>query len=146
VATGQRQARPAAAHEYFATLAADGPHAGPFCYRSIVIDVLAWVLEKAGQARFADLVAGQLWQPMGAEHDADITVDAHGNALADGGISATLRDAGRIGRAGDGAKGYPPGAHYRNCWWVTDPSLPAFNAAGINGQHIFVHGPARRWW
>jgi len=165
------------AHEYFATLAGDGPHGGPFRYRSIVIDVLAWVLEKAAQARFHDLVARYLWQPMGAEFDADITVDAHGNALADGGISATLRDVGRLGllalehgrangrqvipaqwfddtiqgapdgpeafRAGDGATGYPDDAHYRNCWWVTDPGLPMFNATGINGQSVFVHGPSR---
>jgi CubicO group peptidase (beta-lactamase class C family) len=175
--------RPATAHEYFATMASDGPHGGPFLYRSIVVDVLAWVLEKAGQARFPDLVADLLWQPMGAEYDADVTVDAHGNALADGGISATLRDAGRIGllalqggrargrevipaqwlrdtvvgapdgpgmfRAGDGGNGngygygYPDGAHYRNCWWVTEPSLPLFSAVGIHGQSIFVHGPSQ---
>jgi CubicO group peptidase (beta-lactamase class C family) len=35
--------------------------------------------------------------PLGAGYDADVTLDAHGNAAADGGISATLRDAGRIG-------------------------------------------------
>ena len=29
---------------------------------------------------------------MGAEFDAEITVDAHGNAMADGGVCATLRD------------------------------------------------------
>ncbi len=169
--------RPASALEYFATLRNDGPHGGPFRYRSILVDVLAWVLEKAGLARFPHLLARELWQPMGAEFDADITVDGHGNALADGGISATLRDAGRIGllvlnggRAdgrqvvsagwlddtiagapdgpsaftdGDGATGYPPGAHYRNCWWVTDPSLPMLNAAGIHGQFIFVHRPSQ---
>src|SRR5262249_17600328 len=89
-----RKPRPRAAHEYCATLAAEGPHGAEFRYRSILIDVLAWVLEKAGRARFADLVERLLWQPMGAEYDADITLDAHGNALADGGISATLRDAG----------------------------------------------------
>jgi hypothetical protein len=89
--------RPAAAHEYFATLAAEGPHGAEFRYRSILIDVLAWVLEKAGRARFSGLVERLLWQPMGAEYHADITLDAHGNALADGGISATLRDAGRLG-------------------------------------------------
>jgi len=139
--------------------------------------VLAWVLEKAGQARFSDLVAPALWQPMGAERDAEVTVDGHGNALADGGISATLRDAGRVGllalhrgrspegqvipaawlddtikgapdgsdafTAGDGAAGYPPGAHYRNGWWVTDPELPMFTATGINGQSIFVHVPSQ---
>ena len=168
--------RPAAAHEYFATLAGDGPHGAEFRYRSILIDVLAWVLEKAGRARFADLVERLLWRPMGAEYDADITLDAHGNALADGGISATLRDAGRLGllalrrgranggqvvaaswfddtvrgapdgpaafKAGDGAPGYPDGAHYRNGWWVDDPALPAFSARGINGQLVFVHGPS----
>ena len=34
---------------------------------------------------------------MGAEFDAEITVDARGNAMADGGICATLRDLGRFG-------------------------------------------------
>jgi CubicO group peptidase (beta-lactamase class C family) len=170
--------RPACGIEYFATLANDGPHGGPFRYRSILIDVLAWVLEKAGGARFSDLVSQELWRPMGAEHDAEITVDAHGNALADGGISATLRDVGRVGllalrggvghegqvifpeawlddtiaggpdgpaafSAGEGATGYPPGAHYRNCWWVIDPALPLFYASGIYGQHIFVHVPSQ---
>jgi CubicO group peptidase (beta-lactamase class C family) len=175
---GNGEPHPKDALEYFATLVNTEPHGGPFRYRSILTDVLAWVLEKAARKRFPDLVAEELWQPMGAEYNASITVDAHGNALADGGISATLRDAGRIGllalqrgramgarpvvraewvddtvagaadgprafRAGDGAKGYPPGAHYRNCWWVTNPSLPAFNAGGIHGQHIFVHGPSQ---
>jgi CubicO group peptidase (beta-lactamase class C family) len=140
--------------------------------------VLGLVLEGAGGRRFSDLLAGELWQPMGAEYDADITLDGHGNALADGGISATLRDAGRVGllalsrgradgrqvigtewlddtvkgapdgpeafREGDGGgPGYPDGAHYRNCWWVTDPGLPMYNAAGIYGQSIFIHGPSQ---
>lgn len=169
--------RAACGTDYFATLASDRPHGGPFRYCSILTDVLAWVLEKAAGARFADLVSSQLWQPMGAEHDAEVTVDAHGNALADGGISATLRDAGRVGllalrrgrgqaaqvvpaawlddtvagapdgaaafRAGGNPAGYPPGAHYRNCWWVTDPGLPMFSASGIYGQHIFVHAPSQ---
>jgi hypothetical protein len=147
-------------------------------YRSILTDVLGWVLEKAGERRFSELIASELWQPMGAEYDADITLDAHGNALADGGISVTLRDAGRIGllalrrgraadcqviatewfddtitgapdgpdafRAGDGAgPGYPDGAHYRNCWWVTDPALPMITATGIHGQHVIVHVPSQ---
>jgi CubicO group peptidase (beta-lactamase class C family) len=34
-------------------------------------------------------------------------------------------------------------AHYRNCWWVTNPGLPMYNAAGIYGQSIFVHGPGQ---
>jgi CubicO group peptidase (beta-lactamase class C family) len=162
---------------YFATLHNDGPHGGPFIYRSILTDVLAWVIERAGGARFHELVSRDLWQPMGAEHDAEITVDRHGNPMADGGICATLRDLGRFGllalrrgRAarqsvvpaawfddtiagapdgpdafarGEGALGYPPGAHYRNCWWVAEPAVPFFYAAGINGQNVFVHAPTR---
>jgi hypothetical protein len=45
--------------------------------------------------------------------------------------------------AGDGATGYPRGAGYRNCWCITDPALPMFNAAAINGQSIFVHVPSQ---
>ena len=83
---------------YFATLRNDGPHGGPFRYRSILTDVLAWVIERAAGARLHELIAAELWQPMGAEFDAEITLDARGNPMADGGICATLRDAARFGQ------------------------------------------------
>jgi len=89
--------RPADALEYYATLFNDGAHGGPFRYRSILTDVLGWVLEKAGGARLHELIEELIWQPMGAEFDAEITVDARGNAMADGGICATLRDVARFG-------------------------------------------------
>ncbi len=72
-------------------------HGGPFEYRSILTDVLGWVLERAGGERFADLFSRYVWAPMGAEHDAEITVDPHGCPLPDGGICATLRDLARVG-------------------------------------------------
>ncbi len=100
--------RPPDALSYFGTLANDGPHGGPFRYRSILTDVLAWVIERAAGERLHQLIARELWQPMGAEFDAEITVDARGNPMADGGICATLRDLARFGqlfaergRAGD---------------------------------------------
>ena len=115
---------------------------------------------------------------MGAEFDAEITVDARGNAMADGGVCATLRDLGRFGLlfggtgrrsarwsvvppawiadtiagAMDGPEAFtaggedlrfPAGAHYRNCWWVIEPAVPFFYAAGINGQNVYVHGPSQ---
>jgi CubicO group peptidase (beta-lactamase class C family) len=141
--------RPAGALEYFATLAADGPHGAEFRYRSILIDVLAWVLEKAGQARFADLVTELLWQPMGAEFDADITGANGRQVIAASWLDDTVRgapDGPAAFSGGDGAAGYPEGAHYRNGWWVTEPALPAlpaFTATGINGQSVFVHGPSQ---
>ena len=83
---------------YFPTLVNQGAHGGPFDYRSVLTDVLAWVMERAAGARFADLVSEHLWQPMGAEFDAEVTVDSHGNAMADGGVCATLRDLARFGQ------------------------------------------------
>ena len=171
--------RPADALAYYATLTNDGPHGGPFRYRSILTDVLGWVIERAGGARLHELISELIWQPMGAEFDAEITLDAHGNPMADGGVCATLRDLGRFGLlfagtrrapssrwsvmpaswvldtiagAADGPEAfiaveepvrYTPGMHYRNCWWVTEPAVPFFYAAGINGQQVFVHQPSQ---
>jgi len=89
---------PADITAYYPTLVNQGPHGGPFDYRSILTDLLAWVMERATGARFADLVSEHLWQPMGAEFDAEVTVDAHGNAMADGGVCATLSDLARFGQ------------------------------------------------
>ena len=74
-----------------------GPARRPFDYRSILTDLLGWVLERAAGGRFADVVGEVLWQPMGAEFDAEITVDGHGHPMADGGICCTLRDLARFG-------------------------------------------------
>ncbi|MGZ8578402.1 MAG: serine hydrolase domain-containing protein [Actinomycetota bacterium] len=94
--TGRRL--PATITEYYPTLRNARPHGGPFEYRSVLTDVLGWVLERAGGARLADLIARDLWVPMGAESDAEITVDAHGHPMADGGICTTLRDLARFGQ------------------------------------------------
>jgi CubicO group peptidase (beta-lactamase class C family) len=114
---------PADATSYFATLSNARPHGGPFEYRSVLTDVLGWVAERAGGARLHDLIARELWQPMGAEFDAEITVDARGNAMADGGMCCTLRDLARFGmlmlRGGRrGRTQIVPGA------WIRDTLTP----------------------
>ncbi len=132
------EARPADALAYYATLYNDGEHGGPFRYRSILTDVLGWVLEKAGGARLHDLITELVWQPMGAEFDAEITVDAHGNAMADGGVCATLRDLGRFGLlfAGGGQAGSARGRPVVPADWIRDTiggapdGAQAFVAAG----------------
>jgi CubicO group peptidase (beta-lactamase class C family) len=168
---------PRAMTEYYGTLRNQGPHGGPFDYRSILTDLLGWVLERAAGGRFADVVGDVLWQPMGAEFDAEITVDGHGHPMADGGICCTLRDLARFGElmrrggkrtnrqvvprawvrdtltpdpdqvaaflASEDAHEYPPGAYYRNKWWVVDPSKPVYVASGINGQNVIIHVPAQ---
>src|SRR5215469_5015515 len=129
--------RPADALSYFATLHNDGAHGGPFRYRSILTDVLGWVLEKAGGARLHDLIAQLVWQPMGAEFDAEITVDAHGNAMADDGVCATLRDMGRFGllfaARADSPESRPPGIVPLE--WIRDTI-----AGAPDGPRAFVAG------
>jgi hypothetical protein len=163
--------------DYYRTLRNQGPHGGPFDYRSVLTDVLGWVVERAAGGRFADVVSGTLWAPMGAEFDAEITVDGEGHAMADGGVCCTLRDLARFGElmrrggargrhevvprswvrdtltpdadqveaflASEDAHEFPPGAYYRNKWWVIDPTKPVYFGSGINGQTILVHVPAR---
>lgn len=168
---------PASMTEYYPTLQNKGPHGGPFDYRSVLTDVLGWVLERAAGARYADVVSEVLWRPMGAEFDAEITVDGHGHPMADGGVCCTLRDLARFGElmrrggrrrstqvvprdwirdilnpdddqveaflASEDAHEFPPGAYYRNKWWVVDPSKPIYRGSGINGQTILIHVPAQ---
>jgi CubicO group peptidase (beta-lactamase class C family) len=122
---------------YFATLQNDGPHGGHFRYRSILTDVLAWVIERAAGERLHELISRELWQPMGAEFDAEITVDRRGNPMADGGVSATLRDLARFGllflrrgRAG-GRQVVPAG-------WIDDTVRGA-----PDGSQAFAEGDER---
>jgi hypothetical protein len=168
---------PLAMTDYYGTLENQGPHGGPFDYRSILTDLLGWVIEKAAGDRYADVVSETLWRPMGAEFDAEVTVDPHGHPMADGGVCCTLRDLARFGElfrrggrrgsrqvvpkawmrdiftpdpdqvdaflASDDAHDYPPGAYYRDKWWVIDPSMPIFLGSGIHGQNVIVHVPAQ---
>lgn len=75
----------------------DGPHLGRFHYVSPNTDLLAWVIERAAGARYADLMSQHLWQPMGAETSAYITVDRLGAPRAAGGMCVTVRDLARVG-------------------------------------------------
>ncbi len=82
---------------YILTLANHRAHGGVFEYRSILTDLLGWVIERAGEACFADLMTELVWSRLGAEYDARITVDRRGNPMTDGGLCVTLRDLGRFG-------------------------------------------------
>ena len=87
---------PRGTYAYLTTINAGGPHGGAFTYRSADTDMLGWVCERAAGQRMADLISTLIWQPMGAEFDAEITCDPVGTAVHDGGISATPRDLARF--------------------------------------------------
>jgi CubicO group peptidase (beta-lactamase class C family) len=141
----------------------DREHGETFAYRSIETDVLALVLERATGKRLSQLISEELWQKLGTEQDANMTVDSTGFALADGGLNACLRDYGRFGqmileegagivpagwieatRAGNHQLfGAPynavlPDGAYRNQFWIEDSKSRNLMARGVFGQLIYV--------
>ena len=83
--------------DFLATMRGRPPHGGPFHYVSPNAVVLGWVLEAATGERFAGLLSRHLWQPMGAEFDADLVLDRHGRSQTEGGLNVALRDLARFG-------------------------------------------------
>lgn len=76
----------------------DGLGSSQFEYVSVNTDLMGWVIESITGKKFADVVSELIWQPLGAESDAYITLDRSGNARPAGGMCATLRDIARIGQ------------------------------------------------
>lgn len=90
---------PSDLRSFFAQLTrADGPHEGRFHYVSPNTDLMGWAIERAAGQRYADLLSALLWQPMGAEHGAYITVDRLGAPRCAGGICATVMDLALVGQ------------------------------------------------
>lgn len=91
-------ANPLDLHSFLMTLPPDGkPHGEAFHYVSPNSDLLGLIAERAAGKPFAGLMESLLWQPMGAEHAASITVDRLGAPRTAGGISVSLRDLARVG-------------------------------------------------
>jgi CubicO group peptidase (beta-lactamase class C family) len=88
---------PTDTYQWIRQLDNDREHGSAFKYRSILTDVLAWAAMEATGRRFPDLFADLIWTRIGAEHDADIIVDAAGFPIVEGGICTTARDLARFG-------------------------------------------------
>jgi CubicO group peptidase (beta-lactamase class C family) len=159
-------------YEQIASLGNARPHGEVFEYRSILTDLLGWMLERASGVRLPDLISSELWSKIGAEHDAEITIH-EGITLPDGGICVTLRDLARFAhlhlQAGEleGRRIVPEawvmdtrhpdaeaveaynrsedaggGWSYRNQWWVLDPERGVTTGLGIHGQFAYVNPQA----
>ncbi|EME49065.1 hypothetical protein DOTSEDRAFT_49396 [Dothistroma septosporum NZE10] len=85
-------------HDFIAHFEPSKAQHDGFEYVSVNTDLVGWVIERATGKKFAKVIEELLWQPMGAESDALMTVDKEGNARAAGGIAATLRDIARVGQ------------------------------------------------
>src|SRR5262249_25757383 len=92
------EASPRGLYRYLVSLSAEAPHGQRFLYRSAETDVLGWVCERAAGQPMAELISTLIWQPLGAEFDAEILCDGLGTAVHDGGMCATARDLARFGQ------------------------------------------------
>jgi CubicO group peptidase (beta-lactamase class C family) len=154
--------------DYLQTVKQHGEHGEAFGYKTVNSDALGWIISRVTGKDLAHLLSERIWSKMGAEQDAYMTVDAKGTPFAGGGVSAGLRDLGRIGqlmlsggeingqrlfpqevvahiRAGGDKKtfakaGYKTleGGSYRSMWWIFHNEHGAFAARGVHGQTIYV--------
>ena len=83
--------------EYLRTVKQGGIHGEAFGYRTINTDALSWIISRTTGKDLTKLLSERIWGKIGAEQDAYMTVDAIGTPFAGGGLSAGLRDLGRIG-------------------------------------------------
>lgn len=135
-------------HHFLGTLAKDnGPHGERFEYASPNSDLLGWLLERAGGAPVADLLTRHLWQPLGAENDAYVTVDRRGAARTAGGICVTMRD---LARFGDMVRerGYANGRQVIPGTWIDDILTEGSEAAWNKGEMtgLLKHARYRSQW
>ncbi len=154
--------------EYLQTVQKDGTHGSSFGYKTINTDALGWIISRVTGKEVTEFLSERIWSKMGAEQDAYMTVDGKGTPFAGGGLSAGLRDLGRIGllmlnngvingerlfpqkvvenirtggdRSAFAKAGYTTlkGGSYRSMWWVFHNKHGAFAARGVHGQTIYV--------
>jgi CubicO group peptidase (beta-lactamase class C family) len=111
---------PASIYDFLLTLRRGSPHGGPFAYRSCEADVLGWVCERAAGKRMPELISALLWSGLGAEHDADMSLDSAGVAVHDGGMSVAMRDLARFGQMLANGGVSMTGERLLPDWWVRD--------------------------
>ena len=164
---------PRSYYEYLQTVRQAGEHGTAFGYKTINTDALGWIVARTAGLSVTELLSDRIWSRMGAEQDGYFTVDSIGTPFAGGGLSAGLRDLGRIGQlmldegviggvrlfpaevvrsireGGDrepfAAAGFSTleGGSYRSMWWLFHDDHGAFAARGVHGQTIYVDPTAR---
>ena len=154
--------------EYLQTVRPEGAHGDAFHYKTINTDALGWIIARVSGRSVDELLSERIWRRLGAEQDAYMTVDGKGTPFAGGGLSAGLRDLGRIGmlvlnegeingqrlfpseavasiRSGGSKEAFAKagyktleGGSYRGMWWLLHNDNEAFAARGVHGQTIYI--------
>lgn len=154
--------------EYLQTVKKKGQHGEAFNYRTINSDALGWIISRATGKAINELLSERIWQKIGAEQSAYMTVDAKGTPFAGGGISAGLHDMARIGslmlnkgeingerlfpaavvdniEAGGDKKAFAKAGYqqltngsYKSMWWLFNNPTPIYAARGVHGQTVYI--------
>ncbi len=121
-------------HQFLCSIErADGEHGKVWQYKSPNSDLLGWVLERVSGERLACLMSRYLWQPLGAETNAYITVDRKGAARTAGGICVLPRDLLRFGELVRN-RGFANGRQVIPEWWIEDCSEAGSREAWQRGE------------
>ena len=118
---------------FLPSLSKKGEHGATFHYVSPNTDLLGWVLERATDTPFNELLSRELWAPMGAEFDAYVCVDPLGAQRAAGGICVTLGDLARFGQMHIEG-GLANGEQIIPEWWIRDIRENGDPAPWANGE------------
>ena len=149
--------------EYLQTVKKKGEHGAEFNYRTINSDALGWIISRTTDKAVNDLLSERIWQEIGAEQSAYMTIDSKGTPFAGGGISAGLHDMARIGslmlnkgeingerlfpaavvesiEAGGDKKVFAKAGYdqlnngsYKSMWWLFNNPTPIYAARGVHG-------------
>ncbi|MDI9336373.1 MAG: serine hydrolase domain-containing protein, partial [Gammaproteobacteria bacterium] len=160
-------------YHYLTTVQAAGRHGEKFTYLTVNTDVLAWIMQRITSTAMPQMISEKLWQPLGCEQDARISLDIAGNVFAGGGLLTCTRDLARLGLmlSQQGAMGHEqiippavvaeieqgndvdkftpagystlPGCSYRAMWWVAPIEEGWYMARGVYGQALFIHPKAQ---
>lgn len=154
--------------EFIASRGAEGSHGERFRYLSPTTDMLGWVCEEVSGLSYAQALSKYIWGPLGAEHNAHMTIDRAGSPRAAGGLSSTVRDLARIGvMVRDGGRGVVPSDYiddiftngseeqwaigdfidlfprgvYRSCFYRPGEDPGVVMGIGIHGQMLYIDRP-----
>ncbi|MCE3269741.1 MAG: beta-lactamase family protein [Ramlibacter sp.] len=158
--------------EFLATVKKEGEHGAGFKYKTVDTEVMGWLLQRVTGKSYAALLSERIWSKIGAQDDAYVWVDPIGSQITSVGLSATLRDLGRLGetirtqgrangrqviapaviaeirKGGDADKfkangqAMRAGYSYHNQWWIPHDRDGTFEMKGLFGQHMHINPAA----
>jgi CubicO group peptidase (beta-lactamase class C family) len=84
--------------EFAASLQKSGEHGEAFMYLTPATDILGWLVARAYDKPYVEVLSERIWSRIGAEHSGRMLLDPIGSPVASGGFNTTARDLARFGQ------------------------------------------------